>query len=303
MRLAAFLLVLTITSSAAAQATDRERAEAHFNAGRKLRANKRCDLAIDELQQSIELEPGIGAHLNLGDCLEMTGKLVEAFGAFKAAETLARREDDPRLEEARKSGARVEAKLVRVLIKEDEPDLRLSVDGKPVGAKPWNIVLTPDADHVIAGTTSDHRQWEERVHGKAGEILRLTPVLTVPAPPPPAAPTRAPERERPFPTVAVLTGGVGAAALVAGSTFGVMAMSARSDLAEKVASDSRCTGGYPNGSCDPSSRAALDPIESRAAFTSSASTICFIAGAGLLVAGAVLYFVSPAAKKTAQLNW
>jgi hypothetical protein len=101
----------------------------------------------------------------------------------------------------------------------------------------------------------------------------------------------------------VVTGAIGAAGLVAGSIFGVMAISARSDLAKTFAADSRCTGGYPNGSCDPSARDTLDPIESRAAFTSGASTLCFVAGAGLLVAGAVLYFVSPASKKTAQLNW
>lgn len=292
---AGVLVALTVASTAAAQATDRERAEAHFAAGRKLRASKRCDLAIDEFKQSIELEPGIGAHLNLGDCLEMTGKLVEAFAAFKAAETLARREDDSRLEEARRSGARVEARLVRVLIRDDEPDLHVGVDGAPAGPKPWNIVVTPDADHVVLGTSSDGRRWEEHVRGKAGDVVRLAPALKESSPPAPArAPVEgAPASARPFPTAAVVTGGVGVAALIAGAVFGGMAISARGELADAVGSDPRCRGGYPGGACDPSARAALDPIESRAAFASSASTVGFIAGAGLLVAGAVLYLVSP----------
>lgn len=299
---------LTVATSTWAQRADRDRALSHFEAARVHIKAGRCDLAIEELRSSIDFEPGsVGARLNLGDCYVKLGRLPEAFRQYKEAEALASRSHDAREGEARRAGADVESKLVRIVLRDEEPPtpgLALSVDGAAAGGRPWTIAVTPNVEHVLTATAPDGRRWTASTTGKAGDVVRLNIELRAPeGHEAPAPATEAAPAERGWRTAGLVTGGIGAAGVITGAVFGALAMTWRAELADAVKADARCSGSYP-GTCDPAARSALQPIEDRAFLGSTVSTIAFIAGTPLLVAGIVLFVAAPSgrAERRASAN-
>lgn len=295
---AVFVVFLVTSTDASAQETDHDRAVRHFEAGRAYVKSGRCDLAIGELTKSIDYEPAsVGARLNIGDCLVTLDRLPEAHAFYKEAEARAAESHDARLDEARRSAAAVEAKLVRVLVREpvaSAAGVTLSVDGGAPRSSPWSIVVTPDVAHTLDAVAPDGRRWSARVRAPAGEVVRLEVVLDgrrVDAAV--AEPTMAPASPSGLRTAGVIVGASGAVALVAGGVFAILAASFRSDLADAVGSDPRCRGTYPNASCDTAARSSLDPIERRAFVSSTLATVSLVAGAALLAGGIVLFLASP----------
>lgn len=289
------------SASAHAQASDIDKGQAHFLAGRNYRAKGRCDLAVEEFSRAAEFDPmKVGPHLNLGDCYVELGRLPEAFRQFKEAERLAELlRDENRIANARKSAADVEAQMVRVLVLEDEPrvaNVMMHVDGTPIGTSPWFIVVSPRAEHDITATAPDGRTWSAKAKGEAGDVVRLTVSLT-PAPHEPQRPVATtPAPSHGVRTAAFIVGGVGALGLVTGAVSGALAISWRGELADAVQKDQRCTGTYP-GACSPDARGALAPIEDRAYAAATLSTASIIAGAVLLASGGALYLLSRSGTK------
>jgi hypothetical protein len=80
-------------------------------------------------------------------------------------------------------------------------------------------------------------------------------------------------------TAAYVAFGLGAAAFATGGVFGALALSGRSDV------ENEC----PRKICPPSSRETLNSTRTYG----TASTIAFAAGAGFVIAGAILWFTSP----------
>lgn len=302
----AALVVVLGSAHAGAQTSDIEKAQAHFDAGRKHRAQGRCDLAIEEFSQAVDFEPNkVGPRLNLGDCYAELGRYSDAFRQFKEAERLADlAKDQRRLASARKSAADVEAKMVRVVLRAEEPDANITVDvdGVSYGTAPWHIVVAPSADHEVHAKSPDGRTWTARASGQAGQVVRLTialakpalaPVRTSPVAEPGALPPHVePEaKSNGLRTASFIVGGAGIVGLAVGATFGAFAMSSRSDLADAVQSDTRCSGTYP-GSCSPEARTSLQPIYDRASSQATISTVAFIAGGALLAGGVGLFLLS-----------
>lgn len=293
---------LSLPARAGAQpTTDHERALRHFEAGRAHVKAGRCDLAIEELKSSIDFEPtSVGARLNLGDCLVTLGRLPDAFRIYKEAEAAAAQTRDPRVDDARQSAASVAAKLVRVVLREPDPPAFgavLAIDGGPPLARPWWVAVTPDEPHVLDVTTPDGRRWRGNVRAAAGDVVRVAIVLEAPASeaPPPSAQAQAQAQgsTHPLRTAGVIVGAAGTTMLVAGGVFAVLASTWRGQLADAVARDPRCTGGYPDGSCDPSARSTLAPIEDRAFLASTLADVGLVAGGALLAGGIVLWLVAP----------
>jgi len=303
------------SAMAAEPASDRARAEQHFEAGKKLRKEGKCAQAVEELKASIDFEPtSVGARLNLGDCYVVLNKLPEAFRAYKEAEGYAQSGKDARIDDARKSGAAVLAKLVRVVLREEDaaiPNVNVTVDGASAGARPWaNIAVMPNTDHVIEATSADGRKWSATAKGKEGDVVRLMIALRQPddpkpAPPPPPiveSPQPAPPRQQPesssLRTAGLVVSGVGGVFVLAGGIAGLVALNARSELADAVDANNACAGGYPRGSCDPSARKDLEPIQDRAFATATLSTVGLITGAVLVAGGITLYLLAPAPGST-----
>ncbi|MEO7040427.1 MAG: hypothetical protein ABI446_14190, partial [Gemmatimonadaceae bacterium] len=296
--------VLSTSSAAWAQTTDRERAETHFDLGRRHVQAGRCDLAIEEFRQSIDFEPtSVGARLNIGDCYVVLGRLPEAFRQYEDAEANARLQNDARIDAAQRSAAEVQAKLVRVIVREPEPAVpgaMLSVDGAPAGTSPWTIALTPGTTHVLDASAPDGRRWHAQVRGNAGDTVRFdltavanSPTTTTRAPTAPAAHPGTTQTRGPLAAVGLGTGAVGLASIATGAVFGVLALSSRSDLADAVNNDPQCSGRYPDARCEPAAAPRLQPIRDRAFTQSTIADVGLIGGAALLAGGVIMFIVAP----------
>jgi len=291
-----------VSHPAVAQTTDRQRAEAHFEAARRQVQAGRCDLAIEELRASIDYEPtSVGARLNLGDCYVTLGRLPDAFRQYKDAEANAVARNDARVETARRAAARVAEKLVRVILREPEPvvaGLVVTVDGVSAGARPWTIAVVPDRPHVVVANAPDGRTWRAEVTGKGGDAVRLDVELRggASAPGPTVASAAPPPSDvgpHPLRTAGYVTGAVGLAALTAGAVFGGLALGSRSDLADAVNGDPACTGTYPSAQCSGAARQRLDPIEDRASMQATLATAGFVAGGALAIGGLLMIVLAP----------
>ena len=233
----------------------------------------------------------------------MLGRLPEAFRQYKDAEANARLQNDARIDAARRAAAEVQAKLVRVIVREPEPAVpgaMLWVDGAPAGASPWTIVLTPGTTHVLDAGAPDGRRWHAEVRGNAGDSVRFdlaavanSHPTTTTTPTAPADHAGATQARGPLATVGVVTGAIGLASIATGVVFGALASSSRSDLADAVNRDPQCSGKYPDARCDPAAAPRIQPIRDRAFTQSTIADVGFIGGAALLAGGVIMFVVAP----------
>jgi hypothetical protein len=211
---------------------------------------------------------------------------------------------DIRVDTARQSAATIEAKLVRVVVR--EPALPISglvieVDGASQGTRPWVLAVTPGRLHKLSAIAPDGRRWQTDVAGSAGDVVHFDIAYERSE----SAQTDTPRdvgRPSPIRTIGLVVGAVGLGALATGGVFGLLASLSRSDLANAVNSDSQCTGTYPQSRCDPGAAERLQPIEDRAHTQSTVSTIAIIAGSVLFVGGGLMYLLAPSriSAKTAR---
>lgn len=112
-RVLAVTVVLGLTGVAIASPA----AEQLFQEGRKLLGQGKLAEACDAFRRSVELEARVGTWLNLADCEEKRGRIATAWVAFSEARAMARRENDPRADEADRRTKKLEAKLPYLAIK------------------------------------------------------------------------------------------------------------------------------------------------------------------------------------------
>jgi hypothetical protein len=187
----------------------------------------------------------------------------------------------------------------------DVPEARVTMDGQPLADRLTGSAIPVDpGSHTfrfeVAGqppveTTLLIRETEknrlERIVMATSPTQPEPPAPPTPTPLPPAtqeqpqaapAPAPSPEhvaetrspRRIPMKTVGLVVGGAGVAALLAGSVFGIEALSTKG---------SHCSS---DGLCDPGSAGTAEG-------QATASTIGFVAGTLLVAGGAVLYLLPP----------
>lgn len=293
-----------VAAPAGAAPSDHATAQRHFDEGRRLVEGGKCDLAVREFRSSLEAEPSVGAWLNLGECQERLGQLQDAYESYRSAQGLAAQLRNSRLGYARESAERILAKTVRVSVQAPpNEEVQVEVDGVEIPRERWpTILVTPDASHrlVVRGGGGLSRE----LRGHAGETLPMITVAPSAAAPPTTATTeQAPQRapEQPPPkrvsntqqTIGFVVGGVGLGALAVGGVFGLLALSAKNDLAEAVDARKDCPGGYPSGTCDPDARAQLQPLEDEAQRQATVANILYIGGGIALAAGVTLVLLAP----------
>lgn len=132
------VLLLVMAGSAAAAPCPSERrtapatrtpeelatANSLFAKGVALQQSNKLDEACKMFESSLHLAPQIGTWLNVADCRERKGELVEAHELYLSAADEASRTKDRRLAFATQRATAIEAKLVRVKIQVAEPDLK-----------------------------------------------------------------------------------------------------------------------------------------------------------------------------------
>jgi len=106
-------------SSAFAQPSqaDSDRAVALFKEGRELITAGNLEGARQKLNESVAVQPLVGALLNLADCEERLGLLVGASGHWSEALVLAAKLGDDRLAEARDRAQKLDARLPKLRVR------------------------------------------------------------------------------------------------------------------------------------------------------------------------------------------
>jgi hypothetical protein len=294
---------LMLAPSGAAAQDSKASAEELFQLGKAAMAKNDLTKACAYFQGSLNADFALGTLLNLGICLEQAGTLASAWGAFRSLEDKARQAGPTQAERARYAHDRAEllrprlSRLRIVLSPEAKAVNGLTVKIDGVVAQPElfevGVPVDPGTRGVVVSAPA-HDDWNETVT-VAGEKqkldltvpgLKLSPVMAPPVapapPPPPPSSTR---------TVGFVIGGIGAASLVAGGVFGLLALGA--------SKDSKCDGCIDGSDELTNAKAAYSRANAFAWVTNIALGVGVV---GLGVGTAlVLTSGSGAKKRTAQL--
>jgi hypothetical protein len=321
-RIAALGAIGAIACSAATagaqSAGNQAAAEALFKQGRDLMASGHLAEACPKLAESQRLDPGTGTLLNLATCYERNGQVASAWVTYKEAATAAQNADQPeRAQLARRKAGELEPKLPTLTIvvspATDRPDLEIRRDGEAIGRPGWGVPIPVDPGvHSVEAMAPGRKSWQGQasVEGAAPASIEVPALAeaapeTTPAPSPsiPAAPVAASPAPAAPPaepaashgsgqrTIGLVTGGVGLAGLIVGTTFGLIANSDNNDAKTHCPTDSTC-----NSQGIASTTSALH--------AATASTVAFIAGGAMAAVGLVVYLTSPsdAARSSGRLG-
>ena len=280
-----------------------EQARELFKEGRRLIAAGEYSAAAARLEESIAIDDGMGTRFHLASCYEKLGKLASAHAQYlDVAARAAEAGQVEREQAARERAAAVEPRLsrLRIDVMADEAELELARNGVAVPREEWNQDLPVDPGrYEIGATAPGKKSFSARADVPEGPALvvitvpelesrepRATPVAAQPAEPPEAAPAPATsepgEAKRGLRTAAYVIGGVGLAALLAGTTFALQYQTSYND-ARAV-----CRGGVD---CTQQEIALHDSLVDDSKRSAALSYVGFGVGA-VAALGATLLFVS-----------
>lgn len=214
--------------------------------------------ACPKFAESHRLDPAGGTVINLAYCLEKQKKLASAYAAYSDAVSFAIR--DGRKEREATARERVQAiapLLSRIAVRVEGPaqveGLEVFLDGTALRPAAWGGSPVDPGEHRVRATAPGRREWVETLtvdgEGQTREVV--VPVLPLlPAVPPPV-PTQAPPvpppavgDERPVAgwrrPAAIVSFGVGGAALGAGLVTGALAIS-RHNASNRDCPSGKCT--------------------------------------------------------------
>lgn len=296
-RLLRVLLAVTAASVvgpiqvASAQVNQATMAEALFRSARALMSAGNFAEACPKLAESQRIDPKLGTLMNLALCHAKEGKTASAWAEYTdAAGQAAHNGQTAREKVARQSAAELEPSLAYVTIRSSGAiPISISIDGLAMGAA---LVGTPipldPGSHVVVASADGRKPLSQTLIITAGEraqtvtvpmleVASAGPVAIAPAPaanPTPSPPTASGAHRGHVGLGYGLIAG-GSAAIVAGSVFGAVALSNKSAAGDQCSA----TNCKQQGLSDISSMRTFEAL----------STITI--GAGLLAAGAGVYFV------------
>jgi tetratricopeptide (TPR) repeat protein len=282
-------------------------AEALFEEGRKLIAQRNPAQACPKFAESQRLDPSPSTLLNLGSCYERIGKTASAWATYREAASAASAHDRSSLVTvAQHHAAAIEPELARLVIAPSTPveGLEITRDGQRVGRGEWEVAVPVDPGTIkVEAVAPKKKRWSTSIEvAQAGKTVTLTVPTLDDAPPEPLAlaqPTTtttsaemdgrpAADSAAPAPHVvawqkpaAVVAGGVGIAGLALGTVFVLRAKSKYDDSLAQCPSN--------NNLCTQQGVSLRDDARS----AGNIATASFIAGAVSLGAGAVLWLTAP----------
>jgi hypothetical protein len=252
-------------------------AQAAFDEGRALLQQGRAREACSRLEDSQRLDPGLGTQLNLADCYERLGRFASAHVLFAQVAAEARATGQEAREQiARARALALEARVSQLIIvvpADGGPELHVERDGKELTRDEWNVLapVDPGLHRVRAwGPGVGDFRTEVRVGADGGLHEVAVPLND-------ARPFLAPLHRK----VGLAAAGVGVAGVLAGSFFGLRAISKKSE-AERAGCDGRACATAQSGELRDEARSAGD-----------VATLAMSIGAGGLAAAAVLFWVVP----------
>jgi hypothetical protein len=292
--LAALLVAWGVPGAGGAQEESPSHAEAiaRFQEGTRLVTQGDCVAASAKFRQSLALEAGIGAHLDLADCEERLGAAEAAWRDFRLAERLASARRDDRAGLAHDRAQRLEQRLLIVHVPPAE-GLELVLDGQRVDPELFAdgaLAVTPGA-HQFEGRLPGREPFTLGVSGDAQQVKDL--VVPPKALPEAASPATAAAPGATQRALGLLTMGVGALGLVVGTVTGVITVVEHGDAVRA------CGGTYPR--CDPPNPNALTSANGTAETAGTLSTVSFVVAGLAIAGGAAIYLTTPRAEKSAAL--
>lgn len=304
----AFCAVLAVAAPAEAQSAA---AEALFNQGRELMKQKKYQEACDKFRDSNELDPSVGALLNLADCREKNGQIASAWAAFREAASLARQKGDKRreqiaLENAKKLESRLSYLVIEVPDEARVDGMILMRNGEPVVSALWDEKVPVDPGKYVIRVEAPGYQpaeLEVEVEPRGGEArAQVPPLEPASSQPSGSSDARPASDDRPettshltaeapaaaaggMPTgrkIAIGAGAVGVVGLAAGAVLGLRASSLWDDARAECV----------NGDLDNCSQRGVS-LSKDAQSSANLATVAIGVGVAAVAAGAVLWFLNP----------
>jgi len=285
---AALLVVLGGSPLArAASPEDRAGAAQHLKQAQELKKQGQLAEACRQLEEAEHLDPKLPTLLELADCTEQLGKLVEAQALWASARDRAKQTEKPQ------SRARAEERLAALDKRVPRLTLRLDSEAGSVEVRRDDAPIDPASlgtavplnpgDHVIVVKAAGHddAKYDVKLAEADDQSLSIAagPVTAAPPPPPPPPPKVAPAPQR----VEVATSswsGQRTLALIVGAT-GVVSAGVGAPL---------WFIGYRDG----------NSLGATADQQLLAGQILVIGGGALLVTGAILFATAPTGIAPAQ---
>ena len=222
----AVILACALCAAGTAIAEEKSsRAAALFDEGQKLKDEGRFDEACDKFSAALDLDPTLGTKLNLADCRERQGRLVDAYYLYaEAAEEAARTGKDGRATFARDRITALSQRLAIVKIKIAEPDragqeVRIEAPPAPLkhlAANEWMKPRVIEPGEVTVEVVAPQRvPFRVVKYARPGEVLMIEvpPLSRGEAPPRPAAP--------PKPMLPWIIAGSGGGLIIASALLGL----------------------------------------------------------------------------------
>ncbi|MRG96537.1 tetratricopeptide repeat protein [Polyangium spumosum] len=292
LRAVALTLAAAITlahAPAAAQGGDNKAiAEEAFVRGREFMDQGKPAEACPRFEESVRLDPSVGALLNLALCSDQLGRTATAWARYKEAANLARatgQTDRQRI--AEEFADKLAPRLSRLRINVDKPAAGLVIkrNGEVLGSALLGEPIPVDpGEHTIEAAAPGFLPWSTKVVVGKDADQKVVSVPALAAAPSARGPVDeggargAEKSSNGLRTAAFIAGGVGIAALGVGAVMGGLATS---DVGE---ADPLC----PAKKCSAAGFALVEGAQTKAL----ASTIGFGVGAAALGAGVVLFLVS-----------
>lgn len=282
-------------------------AEALFEEGRKLIAQRNPAQACPKFAESQRLDPSPATLLNLASCYERLGKTASAWATYREAASAANALNRPNLVTvAQHHAVAIEPELSRLVITPATPvdGLVITRDGQRVGSGEWGVAVPVDPGAItIEASAPKKKKWSASVDAaQAGRTVTVTvPALedapaevASQAPTPPTTTSGemtgpiAYDTAMPAPShvawqkpTALVAGGVGVAGLVVGTVFVLRAKSKYDDSLAECRSS--------NNLCSPAGVSLRDDARS----AGNIATAAYAAGALSLGVGAILWLTAP----------
>lgn len=279
--------VVCVVAGATAQADDVALADTLFADARALMKTGDHAGAIPKLLESHRLLPRGGTVLNLAICYHKVGRTASAHARYREALAYATKDkNDERRAMAEEALVELEPKLSRlmVIVAVDVVGLVVTLDDAPIGRAAWGTAFPVDpGPHTLTASAPTKVPFRTSVEvGAVGDSKTVTvpPLKEAPLPPPtPAPPPPADGHPSVARTVGFVSIGLSAVTVGVGAFFGLRALSLRRE------SDAHCP---PSGCDTEGAEKSRDAV--RAA---DISTVLFVGGAVLGVAGGVLVLTAP----------
>jgi hypothetical protein len=266
-----------------------------FEEGRDLAKAGKWEAACDKFSKSYELDRGVGTELNLADCQEHLGHVAEAWRLFDDAALQSKAQNNPTREKfARDRATGLEQKLGMVVVKLPRPDgATLTIAGKSVKPAPEVHERVDPGTVEVVVVTSDGKTYKKAQSARAGQSVTFNAAdadvatSTIGEMHNPEVPPELPKghRKKAFVYASL---GLGAGGVVALGISGIVGLSARSDYNKYADDKTLCPQRSPLQCTDEG----IKKVSSALDKTKTANYIA-VAGAALLVAGAVVYFTAP----------